>query len=405
MNRWMAAIAALCVGAAAFVAVQQGVIGQQNNFVIFRASSVHLMAGQDLYAPDPAHYTDLFKYSPTFALLFAPLAALPFAPALFVWSAINALALAGAVGAVLPPRRAAIAMAVASMEMFGAMQNAQSNALVAATIILAFAAFERHRTATGAAVAALGACIKVYPLAALACAVPRRQTVRATIWTAAALAVLVALPAFVIPGGWHGLLAQYQSWRAIEAIDAREGLVPLGQPAVGLDGGLMQVLRIWFGVRWPNWPTQAAGTVILLTPLVTRRRSWDDPGFRLAFLASVLVYALLFNHQAEAASFVVGMAGIGLWYASGNLSRARTVFVVAVIAAVSIPATGLFTRSWYHEVFIHYALKTVPVIAVWCVMEAELLLGKEVSVMSSRRNRALTEGDSSAASSHSRAIV
>ena len=148
-------------------------------FAIFRASSDHLLAGRDLYAPDPAHYADQFKYSPTFALLFIPLAALPFAPALFLWSALNALALAGAVAVILPPRRAAIALAIMAMEMFGAMQTAQSNALVVASIILAYAAFERDHPVSGAALSALGACIKIYPLAGLVCAVPRRQALRA----------------------------------------------------------------------------------------------------------------------------------------------------------------------------------------------------------------------------------
>lgn len=385
--------------------VQWGIIFHQNNLAIFRASSDHLLAGRDLYAPDPAHYADQFKYSPTFALLFIPLAALPFAPALFLWSALNALALAGAVAVILPPRRAAIALAIMAMEMFGAMQTAQSNALVVASIILAYAAFERDHPVSGAALSALGACIKIYPLAGLVCAVPRRQALRAGLSAAAILATLAALPALVVPGGWHGLVAQYRSWLAIETINAGQAIVPIGQHAFGLSGGLMELIRVWFGGRWPNWPIQLAGTGILLAPLVIRRRSWDDPGFRLAFLTSVLVYALLFNHQAESASFIVGMSGVGLWYASGTMSRARTVLVLAVTAAVSLPGTEIITRSWYHRVYLHYALKTVPLLVMWCVIETELLMGKQVNVMSPRWSRAVTEGDNSAASSSSRATV
>jgi hypothetical protein len=71
------------------------------------------------------------------------------------------------------------------------------------------------------------------------------------------------------------------------------------------------------------------------------------------------------------------MAGIGLWYVSGQLSRARTVLVVAVIAVVSIPGMGLFPGSWYHDVYIHYALKTLPVALMWCVIEADLLTWKQ----------------------------
>lgn len=64
-----------------------------NNFLIFRASYSHLLAGRDLYVAYPAEHVDLFKYSPTFALLFAPFAWLPFAWALLAWNLINVLAL------------------------------------------------------------------------------------------------------------------------------------------------------------------------------------------------------------------------------------------------------------------------------------------------------------------------
>src|SRR5438270_8195721 len=60
-------------------------------FWIFRASFWHLLHQQDLYARYGRH--DLFKYSPTAALLFAPIAVPPFALALLIWNAVNAGAL------------------------------------------------------------------------------------------------------------------------------------------------------------------------------------------------------------------------------------------------------------------------------------------------------------------------
>src|SRR4051794_1450832 len=53
-----------------------------NNFLISRAAFEHLRAARDLYAAYPAEHADLFKYTPTFALLFAPFARLPFGLAL-----------------------------------------------------------------------------------------------------------------------------------------------------------------------------------------------------------------------------------------------------------------------------------------------------------------------------------
>ena len=114
------------------------------NFEIFRAASRHLLTGQDLYAEYPAEHTDRFKYSPTFALLFEPLAWIPWPVALFLWSALNALALFVAVVRVLPGRRGLLAMALLVLEVLRGMQNAQSNALVAALIVLSFASVRCH---------------------------------------------------------------------------------------------------------------------------------------------------------------------------------------------------------------------------------------------------------------------
>jgi len=47
------------------------------------------MEGKDLYAPYPNEYWDLYKYSPTFALLMAPLALLPTLAGLAGWNLLN----------------------------------------------------------------------------------------------------------------------------------------------------------------------------------------------------------------------------------------------------------------------------------------------------------------------------
>jgi len=96
---WFVAI--LWFGAIIGATVQQGGIHNHNNFLIFRAASRHLIAGSDLYTLYPAEHADLYKYSPTFALLFAPFAFLPLLPAIFLWNALNAGALFIALGMVL----------------------------------------------------------------------------------------------------------------------------------------------------------------------------------------------------------------------------------------------------------------------------------------------------------------
>src|SRR4029077_10934003 len=121
-----------------------------------------------------AQHVDRFKYSPTFALLFAPFAYLYWPIALFLWNALNALIVFYAIGKVLEPKKAIVAQGWMLLELLRGMQNAQSNALVAGLIILSFAAMERRHAWRSAGAVILGAVVKIFPLAALSFAVPRR---------------------------------------------------------------------------------------------------------------------------------------------------------------------------------------------------------------------------------------
>src|SRR6476659_5113803 len=104
----------LWLAAAVAATMQQGVAHQNNNFLIFRAASQHLLHGQDLYAAYPALHTDFYKYSPTFAL------------AMLLWNVLNAGALYVALGMVLTRRRALVARAIVTLDMLGSLQNVQS---------------------------------------------------------------------------------------------------------------------------------------------------------------------------------------------------------------------------------------------------------------------------------------
>src|SRR5258708_29115346 len=105
-------IAALWIVAVIAATAQQGLAHQNNNYLIFRAASLHLARGQDLYAAYPALHFDFYKYSPSFALLFLPLAVLPFTLAMFAWNALNAGVLYVAIGMVLPRRGALVARTI-----------------------------------------------------------------------------------------------------------------------------------------------------------------------------------------------------------------------------------------------------------------------------------------------------
>ena len=74
------------VASALAVGVQRTLLSHENNFLILRTASAHLIGGQDLYAAYPAIHADFFKYSPTFALLWTPFSLLPPVAGYMLWA-------------------------------------------------------------------------------------------------------------------------------------------------------------------------------------------------------------------------------------------------------------------------------------------------------------------------------
>jgi len=359
-------IATLWILAVIAATVQQGIQHQNNNFLIFRAASLHLLHGQDMYAAYPALHLDKFKYSPSFALLFLPFAVLPFALSTLLWNALNAGLLWAAIGMVLPRRGALVARAIVFLDMLGSLQNVQSNALVTGLIILAFAAYERRHTVIGTVSAGVGASIKVFPLAGLSFALFHPRKLRVAVATVLISVGLLALPLLVTP--LDTLLAQYASWRAVESHDA-------------LDRGftVMQMVELLFHQGWPNWPQQLAGVLLLVAPVLVRRDRWAEWTFRRLYLCSVLLFCVIFNHQSESPTFVIAAAGAAIWFASLTWpTRAEWALFVFFVVCTILASSDAMPKVVQREVFDRYHFKTVPCIVLWVLLQVRLWRSRAV---------------------------
>lgn len=341
-RRWLLAVYAVGVAVAT---LQRGVWSREHTtFAIFRQSFLHLFRHQNLYAAYPLEQgtaaADLFKYSPSAAMLFAPLAAVPYPVALLGWNLLNAGLLVYAVTRLLPPRRANLALLLLAPEVFVAVQSSSSNALIAGLLLLAAFAYEEGRLLRAGGALAVGAAIKIFPVAALIFGMMHVYRRRALLAAAVVFAAVLALPLLVI--GPAELLEQYRWWATLQARDARDLMFGLS---------LMPQFRHWWEVRWPNWPVQAVGTVLFLLPILLRRDRWRSRAFRFEYLCSLLIYVVLFNHQAERQSFVIAATGAVLWYVTTEPTRERSLLLA--LALIGVP--------------------TFPYLALWLVIHAGLL--------------------------------
>src|SRR5258708_26264320 len=135
-----------------------------NNYLIFKQSFFHLLDGTDLYALYPTEHHDLFKYSPTFALFMGPMAILPDYLGLILWNALNAGLLFYAIKT-LPFKEDKVKIIVLwfiFQQLLTSVQNSQSNALMAALLILSFNNFEKRNVAVAALYLVAGSYIKIF---------------------------------------------------------------------------------------------------------------------------------------------------------------------------------------------------------------------------------------------------
>ncbi len=359
MTRRRLAVIVLYVSVVVVSTLQRGVLDHSHTtFPIFRQSYHHLVAGRDLYARYPTEQgkgeADRFKYSPTSALLFGPFALPPLPLGLLLWNAFNVLVLFLAVDRLLPRRSATWALLIIAPATLNAVQSSSSNALMAGLLVLSFISLERGQQFSGAFAIAVGALIKLFPLAGVSFAFLRPQPLRFAGFLVIALVALASLPLLVTTP--HELVAQYGYWRTIltsDAVDLSFGL------------SMMRMLRLGFDANFANWPLQLTGTLLLLLPVALHRRHGTDPQFRRNFLCSVLVYTVLFNHQAEHQSFVIASVGLAVWYVTAKRTGWRTALLVLCVAG----------------------LDTIPYLMVWLTMQVELLNGPGVRAALAHRDR------------------
>jgi hypothetical protein len=263
-------------------------------------------------------------------------------------------------GTVLPLRSANVARAIVFLDMLGSLQNVQSNALVAALIIFTFAAYERRHTVLGSVAAVVGATIKIFPLAAVSFAVFHPRKRRIAVALVASTIVLVALPLLVTTPA--SLAMQYSSWHAIQEADA-----------MARGYSVMEIVQLLLHSDWPNWPQQLAGVVLLLAPLVVWRERWGEWQFRRLYLCSVLLFCLIFNHKAESPTFVIGVAGAAIWFASLDRRSRRDWALLGVIVVFTIlSSSDAMPVVLQRNLFDPYRLKVVPLILLWVVLQRRL---------------------------------
>ncbi len=354
----------LSVGLSLFTAFQS----HMNNWLIFKASFNHLINGTSLYIPYPSEHHDLFKYSPTFALLMAPLAVLPAWLGATLWNLSGAVLFLWAL-LQLPiqdSQRQAVFW-ISLPEFIGSTQGFQSNIHMVALMMLFWVALEKEKPIQAAFFLFGSFFIKIFGIVAGALYLfssytwsqPRKIAQHALV-LAKVFVLLLILPAVFI--GWDSLLFQYQEWWSLLKMDA----------AHSYGFSLMGVVHGFTGWEFRNFPFQLFGALSLAgTFLAFRKASQPE---RLIGLIAVCYFMVLFNHKSESPTFVIAMMAFGLHTSFIKNRKMRWTLIAFTLGCVSLLYSDLF-RTYKQSVFDVYSVKVWPFLILYPLALLQISLG------------------------------
>lgn len=333
-----------------------------NNYSIYKQSFFHLINGQDLYVKYPDEHWDLYKYTPTFSVFFGAFAFLPDWLGLNLWNLLNALVLLFAIYYL--PRKSlkekVLIVFVVLIELVTALQNEQSNALMAGMIVLSFGLLERKHYFFASFFLVFTVFIKLFGLVgfALLLLYPEKRKFVQYAFGWFVLFLLIPL-IFISPTAYIQIYESF--WHMLQADH---------MGSAGLS--VMSWLQIWFGLAASQNLIVVLGVSLFLVPLA-RIKAYQHKAFRLLLLSSILLWVVIFNHKAESPTFIIAMTGVALWFVSSKRSKTDIAVLLSAILFTSLSPSDLFPANFRESFLIPYVIKAVPCILIWSMIIFRML--------------------------------
>ena len=347
-----------------------------NNFLIFAGVFHHTVAELPLYVYYPEEYIDVNLYGPVFSLIVAPFAVMPRPVDLFCWLVFLCACLYVSVRKSNFTRyQQLFILWFCSHELLNALFMAQFNIVVAATVVLAFTLIERERDFWAAFVIMLGTMVKLYSIVGLAFFLFSKHKGRLVLSLLFWGVVLFAAP--MVLSSPEYIVQQYADW--FDAILTKndhnmKGIAgDFGEPTTNIS--LVGMVRKISGCTtysdlWLILP----GMLVFALPYL-RFSQYKHVAFREMFLASVLMFCVLFSNSSENSTYIIAFVGVSVWYCCVPWKRTRwdIALMVFVFVLSSLSPGDLFPAYLRTEYVRPYALKALPVTIVWFKLCWEML--------------------------------
>ncbi len=338
-----------------------------NNYMIFENVFWHTFHQTNLYTEYPAEYFDVNHYGPLFSFIIAPFALIPTYIGCFIWSVANAAFLFYAVRKLpLCYKDQNIILLITAIEMMTAVQNTQFNPSIAAILIFTFLLVKKQNDFWATFFIAAGFLVKLYGIAGLAFFFFSDHKIKFILSFIFWIAVLFCLP--MIISSPQFIIQCYYDWFNSLVQKNETNSMSLMQ-----NMSVMGMLRHIFNVKEFSMLVLIPATVLYILPFL-RRSQFEYLNFKLSYLAFTLIGVVIFSSSAESSTYIIAMAGVGIWFVLQNKSDPLNVLLlILALVLTSLSTTDLLPEYFKLHIVRPYSLKALPCFLVWIVLAYQLL--------------------------------
>lgn len=345
-------------------------LGDYNNYKIYKGVFYHTRDCLNLYNTYPTEYFDKNHYGILYSLIIAPFTYLPdvigvvlyqLLQIAFLWWVVRKLPIAAF-------KQNGIMLYV-MLESLANAQNSQTNTFIGATIIGSYV-FLNRKTWLGVFFMLLGTFIKLYSIVALGLFLFVKQKARYIFLIVAFAIGFYFAPLFITK--WSCVNQSYIDWW-IELGLKNETNSDVYNMHQGISFvGMLQ--RVFHPVKI-NLKLVILAALFLQALPILRRPYFNSQLFQLRFLATILLFPILFNTATEASTHVIGALGIGVWWATqaNYLSRSMMWTLIVCLIIGTLSTTDLVPALIRNNFVRAYAIKSLPYFIIWCFSIWQLL--------------------------------
>ena len=333
-----------------------------NNYLIYKGVYTHAVQQTNLYNLYPAEYDDRNHYGILFSILIAPFCLLPDWLGILFYQALQLLAFYWVVRQ-LPFshfKQNALLLFVL-VPVITQAQNCQTNLLIAFLLIATYHWITNRKEALAALAIVSGTLIKLYGVLGLGLFFFVKRKPRFILFALLISVVLFFLPLLITSFQFN--VQSYWDWMAeLKHKNVRN---------TNLHNVCQNLSFLGFVKRVSGAHHIASFVMIpaLLLQLLPLRRIqvFRNPVFQLRFLASLLLFIILFNTATESSTYIIGASGAAIWWlSSSEFSSRRMLWFIAFVFIIGMISTTDLVPDFIDYGFVRkYAMSAVPYFIVW----------------------------------------